>query len=124
MKMKIMGIFICMLMIGSVLTSAAMNVEQDLIEEGRIGVIVAVESYDVKLSDLGDKVLVENFGRLLVPGKPDLPSKIFTIAIPPGAELIDVCFEATESVVLEGIYDIMPAPLPRVIGDEDPVIYQ
>ena len=124
MKKHIIGIFVCVLMIGSVLTSAAMNVEQDLIEEGKISVIVAVESYDVKLSDLGDEVLVENFGRLLVPGKPNLPSKIFTIAIPPGAELIDVCFEATESVVLEGIYDITPSPLPRVIGDEDPVIYQ
>jgi hypothetical protein len=124
MHRKIIGIFVCVLMISSVLTSVAMNVEQDIIKERKISVIVAVESYDVKSSDQGDEILVENFGKLLVPGKPNLPSKIFTIAIPPGAKLIDVSIEATESIALEGTYDIMPVPLPRVIGDEKPDIYQ
>jgi len=67
---------------------------------------------------------VENFGRLLVPGKPNLPSKIFAIAIAPGAEIDEVTFTAGEGVTLPGTYEISPARLPRVIGQEDPLIYQ
>jgi hypothetical protein len=61
---------------------------------------------------------------LLVPGKPNLPSKIFAVAIPPGAEVLEVTFNAGEGIVLPGTYEILPSPLPRVIGREDPLIYE
>jgi hypothetical protein len=71
-----------------------------------------------------DKVTVENFGRNLIPGKPDLPSKIFSIAIPPGAVFEDISFNIGESVIIDGIYNIKPVNLPRVIGKENPEIYK
>ncbi len=72
----------------------------------------------------GHEVSVEGFGYLLVPGKPALPSKIFAVAIPPGAEVVDVRYDAPKSVTLPGTYRVVPSSLRRVIGEENPVLYQ
>ena len=92
-------------------------------EDGVISVPVPIGTYDIKQTQSGQEVYVENFGRLLVPGKPNLPSKIFAIAIPPGVEVAGVTFETGESIVLPGVYDIVPSGLPRVIGEEKPELY-
>jgi hypothetical protein len=73
-------------------------------EDGRITVRIPVGTYDIKHSIEGQEVFVENFGRLLIPGKPNLPSKIFPIAIPPGAEVVEVTFDLGESITLPGTY--------------------
>ena len=106
--------FMVMLMIHSVVVSA---------DEG-ISVTIPVGAYEIKETEQGQEVFVENFGRLLVPGKPNLPSKIFAVAIPPGAEVAEVTFVTGEGITLPGIYEVSPAPLPRVIGQEDPLIYE
>jgi hypothetical protein len=93
-------------------------------EDGRVTVRIPVGNYDIKHSTEGQEVFVEDFGRLLIPGKPNLPSKIFPIAIPPGAEVVEVTFDLGESIILPGTYQVPPAPLPRVIGQEDPVLYE
>ncbi len=117
---------IAMLMLGSVLANvhASENNQNFDICEGTISVTIPVGTYEIKNTEQGHEISVENLGRLLVPGKPNLPSKIFAVAIPPGAELLEVTFNTGEGVVLPGTYDIPPSPLPRVIGQENPLIYE
>lgn len=83
---------------------------------------IPIGEYSIESTSRGDKISINDFGRLLIPGKPDLPSKIFTIAIPPGASLVTLEYEVGDEVILPGSYNIPPARLPRVIGKEDPVI--
>ncbi|MCK4272725.1 hypothetical protein KAX22_08750, partial [bacterium] len=90
----------------------------------QLSVIIPVGAYEIQDVKGEQEVYVEDFGRLLVPGKPNLPSKIFALAIPPGAEVVDVTFQTGREVVLPGTYQVSPAPLPRVIGREDPRIYE
>jgi hypothetical protein len=86
----------------------------------RLTVNIAAGPYEITSSDSGDEIAVNDFGRLLIPGKPGLPTRIFAIAIPPGAEINNVSFNAGQPIVLPGTYDIQPVPTPRVIGKEDP----
>lgn len=112
-------------MISSVLVSANMqsNTKQSMgIQNGTITVTIPVGTFSITHTAKGHEVNVENYGRLLIPGKPNLPSKIFSIAIPPGAIVRDVTF-TTKGIVIPGIYRIMPCTLPRVIGQEDPILY-
>jgi hypothetical protein len=117
-KVKKYGItmvcFVTMLVLQSILVSA---------DDG-ISVTIPIGVYQVKETQQGHQVSVENFGRLLVPGKPNLPSKIFAIAIPPGAIASKVIFSFGEGITLPGAYSVAPVPLPRVIGQEDPSIYE
>lgn len=128
MKEKIVGLLICMLMISSVLvgTGVSENGEIDFFSIGNstIHVKIPVGTYEIKNTEQGDEISVENFGHLLIPGKPNLPTKIFSIAIPPGAELVDVSFEIEDAVILPGNYEVAPVPLPGVIGEENPEIHQ
>lgn len=70
----------------------------------------------------GDELTVPGLGSLLVPGKPKLPSRIYALAVPPGATVAKVTFDVAEGIVLPGTYRVRPAPLPRVIGQEDPAL--
>ncbi len=69
-------------------------------------------SYDVV--DAGDEyqeIKMEGFGQLLEPGKPKLPSKIFSIAIPPEVKVDSVKVIGTGLTELPGTYKIAPAPM-------------
>ena len=90
----------------------------------QISSIIPIGAYYINQTTSGQEVSIENFGQLLVPGKPNLPSKIFSIAIPPGAKVDEVTFDVGEGTMLEGTYQIPPSPLPRVIGQENPLIYE
>ena len=96
----------------------------ELQPQGHIRVTIPVGAYEIQETEKGQEVSVERFGRRLVPGKPDLPSKIFALAVPPGAELVDVSYDAGQGVVLPGTYQIPPVSLPRVIGLENPRVYE
>jgi len=125
MLKKIIGIFVCMLMICGALVSAnnIINDKKSVItNDGAITVTIPVGSYKIVEEKQGYEVAIENFGRLLIPGKPNLPSKIFSIAIPPGAKVSDVTFETKNSIVLSGNYRIAPNSLSRLIGPENSVI--
>jgi hypothetical protein len=89
-----------------------------------ISVNIPAGDYSIRQVDDRQSISVEGFGRLLVPGKPNLPSRIFAIAIPPGAEVVDVTFDAGTGVELDGTYNIEPTRLSRVIDSEDPVLYE
>ncbi len=122
MMKKIIGIFVCMLMISGALVSATNLLEDKKasnVDEGTITVTIPVGSYQVIKEQQGYEVTIDNFGRLLIPGKPNLPSKIFSIAIPPGAEVQGVTFESGDGILLSGEYKIAPNVLSRVIGPVD-----
>ncbi len=125
MMKKIIGIFVCTLMISGALVSAQnlFNDKKEFnIDTGTLSVTIPVGRYQIVEEKQGLEVTIEGFGRLLIPGKPSLPSKIFSIAIPPGATVQDVTFEAKTSTILPGNYRIAPNPLPRIIGAEDSVL--
>ncbi len=92
-------------------------------DDGTISVTIPVAAPEITKAEQGHELSVEGFGRLLVPGKPNLPSKIFAVAIPPGAEFAGLTFDTGAGVVLPGTYNVPPVPLPRVIGQEDPFVY-
>ena len=123
-KKMVFGILVSILMVGSALASATVVNNNIEFEDGEIVTSIPVGSYEIESTDSGEYITVEDFGRYLVPGKPELPSKIFAIAIPPGAELVDVSFKSGEGIVLSGEYNVVPTPLPEVIGVEDPVVRQ
>lgn len=127
MKKIIFGILVSLLMITGVFVSATVvETEPEIMinefDDGEIVTSIPVGGYEIESTEQGDYITVEDFGRYLVPGKPNLPSKICAIAIPPGAELEDVTFETGEGIVLPGVYNVAPTPLPRVIGEEDPEV--
>jgi hypothetical protein len=133
MKKVVIGIIISTLMIGSVFAGAnttnyfidkSQNKNVFEIGEGEITVDIPIDDYEIIQSNTGDEITLDNFGGNLIPGKPNLPAKIFSIAIPPGAIYKDLTFDCKNSEILEGYYKIKPVELPRVIGNENPEIYK
>jgi hypothetical protein len=128
MKKIVLGILVSLLMVGSVIAGSTsvnnieLNENLTLFEDGEIVTSIPVGSYEIESTDQGDIVTVEDFGRLLIPGKPDLPTKIFAIAIPPSAQYVDISYDTGERIELPGEYNVMPIPLPQVIGVEDPEV--
>jgi hypothetical protein len=119
-------IFTAILFLSSVFMNATANEHMKEVStiDGTVSITMPMGTYTIKKTDNGDKISVTNYGRLLIPGKPNVPSKIFAVAIPPNAEVKEVTFDTGEAVMLPGTYSISPSPLPRVIGTEDPVIYE
>ena len=75
---RVVVFLIAMLAMGNLAASA---------DDGVVSVPIPVGAYQIEQTPQGQYVSVEGFGRILVPGKPDLPSKIFAVAITPGAEV-------------------------------------
>jgi hypothetical protein len=88
-------------------------------EPGCVTARISVPAPDISRSGAADKIALDNFGRRLVPGTPTLPSRIVAIAIPPGAEFVDLSYELGTAQVLPGTYDIAPVALPGVIGADE-----
>ncbi len=56
----------------------------------RISVDIPLGTLTIVESDAGQRPMMDGFGVLHEAGAPQLPMRIFPIAIPPGAEVIDV----------------------------------
>ena len=110
-------IFICIFIVAADYLQASNG--QDVITTR-----ITVPNYQITTTSEGHEAAIDDFGYLMIPGKPKLPSRIFALAIPPGTEIANINFVLGEGVVLPGRYEISPVPLPRVIGDEDPAIYE
>ena len=100
------------------------DVAHPLNEENIVTVTIPLGTYEIRQTIQGHEIIANHLGRLLIPGKPNLPSKIYSIALPPDTEITDITYETTEPITLPGTYHIIPAPLPRVIGNENPLLYQ
>jgi hypothetical protein len=85
-----------------------------------VTVDIPIGAYEIREAGGGHELVMEDFGRCLVPGTPGLPSRIFHIAVPPGARVQSVTYDAGESSVLPGEYRIAPVPVPKVVGEENP----
>ena len=84
-----------------------------------ISVTIHIGPYEIKNIEDEQKIFVNNFGQLSTPGEPNIPSRIFAIAIPPGAEMVDVVYDAGEGVIIPGTYNISPALLPQLMDGEN-----
>jgi photosystem II stability/assembly factor-like uncharacterized protein len=60
----------------------------------------------------------EDFGFFGAPGEPELPARAFLIALPPGSQVANVCFETPHGVELSGRHQIAPVE-PAVFDPED-----
>ncbi len=122
MKKNIVLILISLLILCSNITSAINEETKDKklydIKNGMINVRIPVGKVEIEKTINGNEISIDDFGRLMVPGKPSLPTKIFSIAIPPGAEFVDLNYNLGETIVLAGNYDISPVTLPQLIGGE------
>jgi hypothetical protein len=84
-----------------------------------ISVLIEIPSYSIVETSNGEKILVEDFGRLSEPGEPFLPSKIFSIAIPPSATFVALTFDLGEKKAIPGSHDICPIE-PSILPQEYP----
>lgn len=87
-----------------------------------IDVQIPVGAYEIIAGSRGHELTLTEFGSLLVPGKPQLPARIFALAIPPGAKVVAVTWSSGDPQVVPGTYALAPAPAPRALGDEDPAL--
>ena len=127
MKKKIPGLFICMLLISSTLIGASISASEKnnfITEDGTISVDIPIGEYEIEFTEYGDDISIEGFGHLLIPGKPNVPTKIFSIAIPPGAEVVDLRFQTSDGIVLDGEFNVPPVSIPGVVGEVNPEAQQ
>jgi len=68
------------------------------------------------------KIKLEDFGNLLVPGEPMLPARTFVIAIPPGARILSVAISGAEAIPIPGRYFIKPAPAVLPSNEREDII--
>jgi hypothetical protein len=105
-----MVLFITMLMISTVIAGADISENEKPLPGEQISLTIHVGEYEIQDTEQGQKITVENFGHLLVPGKPMLPARNFLIALPPGARVQSVEVKGTGARQLPGTYQIIPTP--------------
>ena len=92
-----------------------------LASSGSITVTLESEDFEIReVEFLGEEysdIVMEDFGSILVPGKPKLPAKTFLIGLPPGAEATSVTLVNEVEDELPGTYRVLPAP-PPVSGNQ------
>ncbi len=84
-----------------------------------VEVTVEIPPPSVIRTDRGDELVIDGFGRFGEPGTPDLPGRIFAVAVPPGAQVSGVTVTPLESSPLPARYDIPVVELPHLIGQRD-----
>lgn len=77
-----------------------------------ISVSIEIPPYTIIDTPKGEKILVEDFGRLTEAGVPYLPSRIFSIAIPPDAKFFTLTEDLGEKKVVDGFHCICPIEPP------------
>ena len=84
---------------------------------------ITLRAKEYKIDTLPDnyhQLTMADFGFLSIPGKPELPSRNFAIALPPEANIISVEILQKEEMVLDGKFNIKPSsiPLPTIKSKE------
>jgi hypothetical protein len=107
--------FICLILIVCHIDSYASSISYaEKISINNIQITIDIPSFNVIEKDSNHQVIVENFGRLSILGGPILPSRIISIAIPPGATYSDFSYECSDTIMLSGDYIISPLPIPDI----------
>jgi len=127
MKKIIVLILISLLNLYSNITFAVGEENKDInlfdIKDGIISVNIPVGMVKREKMINGDEISIDGFGRLLIPGKPNIPSKIISIAIPPGAKVRDVNYTVESEIILPGNYKIINTQLPKITYEKDSDVY-
>jgi hypothetical protein len=80
-------------------------------DDGQLEVTLVAGDYHIdQQHDGSHRVQMQGFGALLIPGKPKLPARVFSIALPPGARVTSVTFQPDPPVPIPGTYHIAPVP--------------
>ncbi len=95
---------------------ALVSVAQADRTEQRLSVTIPLAEHTITETGSGHCVHVEGCGTLHEPGAPQLPVRIFSIAVPPGAEVVGVSYTAADPVLLPTRCDVAPAPVWEPIG--------
>jgi len=87
-----------------------------------LSVAVSVDNYQIVSDGEGQRIVLDNSGRLAEPGKPLLPAINYLIALPPGAIVRSVDISDLGATDLPENYNIKPSPpvLPLVNPDLNP----
>ena len=80
---------------------------------------ICLEEYTLQRNQNTDYLHLDNFGHLFIPGKPDLPSKIISLAIPQQATVKSISIIAQETEFLEGTFQIKPCQIPQTISNHE-----
>jgi hypothetical protein len=89
-----------------------------------IRIPVNFESYNLEQTATGTKVRIKDFGRLSQPGEPYLPSRILSIAIPPGMEFTGFWYESGQEIILPGQFDVCPVMQQKIPKGDPPLDVQ
>jgi len=113
-KIFLLMISIVLVVSGSVSSAIVTSVNKNLsilIEDEILEFTVSfpdIDEYNIVNSEEGQRLELEGFGYLMVPGKPMLTTKNYFFALPPGAKVNSVDFNVGSSTQLQGTYDIVP----------------
>jgi hypothetical protein len=116
-----MVLFTAMLLTSTIIAGADIGENEKPSPGEHISLAIPVGEYEIEDTEQGQKITVEGFGYVLVPGKPMLPARRFLIALPPGARVQSVEVEGTGASQLPGTYRIMPTP--PILPMADPLQY-
>ncbi|MGB8658280.1 MAG: C25 family cysteine peptidase [Candidatus Zixiibacteriota bacterium] len=113
-------IFGAMLLFGA--TLSGINGTDSLRAEN-LTITLQAGNYQIVNQDEGRQVIrMDDFGSLLIPGKPMLPAKTFMICVPPGARVQSVVTDGGSPIQIEGRYNIAPAPPVLPSDDRDQMV--
>jgi len=90
----------------------------ELIQNDTIYVSIDIDNYSLQNSKTGKKVLIPEFGRLSAQGEPWLPSRIYSIALPPYTEFKKLRFTTSEGITLPGSHYVSPVYPPHVMPSD------
>ena len=126
MKKKILGIFVCMLLIATAVLPVAGTIKSSEINNKisrnslneSIVITLTAEEYEIdNLASGYSEINMMDFGSTLIPGEPMLPSKTFLVGLPPGGKVVSVDLLSENCEEITGSYNIKPAP--PIFGDEN-----
>jgi hypothetical protein len=80
--------------------------------------------FTIEISDISlyqnngyDHIHIPGFGHHFIPGKPDLPSKIYSLAIPPNAKEVELRIETGDPILFDETVFIPPCAEPQTISN-------
>ncbi len=124
MKKKILLLISIVFIVNSSFSSAIVNSMNDdsstPFKEEKLVFTVSfpdIDNINIFSDGKNQRLELEDFGYLMVPGKPMLPAKTFLLALPPGAKATNVDFILGSPTHLQDTYDISPVG-PIVILDD------
>jgi len=85
------------------------NPKKEFSSAGSLIITLQAGKYSINnLENEYTEILMEEYGSLISPGEPTLPSKLFSIGLPPGGKALSIELINIESEDIPGVYHIKP----------------